>query len=43
MEPEVQELMNTHGIDEDHAEEADKLISDYGLGEEEAVEIAEEL
>ena len=42
MDPEIARLMVEHEIDEDVAEKAQELIDD-GLGEEEAVEVAEEI
>ncbi len=42
MDPEIARLMVEHEIDEDVAEKAQELIGD-GLGEEEAVEAAEEI
>lgn len=42
MDKETKRLMKEHDVDEDVAEKAQELI-DEGLGEDEAVEIAEEL
>jgi hypothetical protein len=39
---EVARLMDEHGIDKDTAEKAQELIEE-GLGEDEAVELAEEI
>ena len=41
MDEEIKRLVEEHGIDEDTAEKAQELI-DEGLGEDDAVEIAEE-
>jgi len=42
MDEETKRLMEEHDVDEDVAEKAQELI-DEGLGEDEAVELAEEL
>jgi hypothetical protein len=42
MDPEIEQLMEDYGVDEDVAEKAQELIEE-GFDEDEAIEIAEEL